>query len=140
MDTKKLPPTLLIALGLVGCGDDGGEVSTSACLSLGSMTSEGTTDATAGSESSSSSDSNSETTFGPCLDAPLSTTSTTDPTGTGTGTGTDTDPDTDTDTDATGTGESDSSGSAGAQDRDDVVRTLLDRGILPHDVATKLGR
>lgn len=124
-----------MALGLAGCGDDDGGVTTGPCLDYAPMTGTETGDPTDASTSAcldvlpmttSGSDSGSgdSTTFGPCLDAPPMTSTGSDSSG----------------SDSSG---SDSSGGStgvdGADERDEVVRTLVDRGILPNDVAAKLG-
>jgi hypothetical protein len=145
MDTRRLPPALLIALGLIACGDDGTEVSTSACLSF---TGEPATETgSSGSGSDSGSDSGSETsdgtgtTFGPCLDVEPPTSTTTGGTGSGSDDSTTVGPCLVPEP-PTSTGESDSSGtttdSGGAADRDELVQTLIGRGVLPDDVAAKL--
>ena len=142
MDTRRLPPALLMALGLAGCGgdDDGG--TTGPCLDIAPMTSTGTdtttattsetdpsdtstsaclevepmtTSSTSAEGSGSDSDSGDSTSLGPCLDAP---------------------PPTSTSGDESSGG---STGAGAADDRDEVVRTLVGRGILPDDVAAKLG-
>lgn len=136
MNTRGLPRTLLVALGLGGCGDDDGGTSgmtTTACLiapfteSAESLTA---TDSATGQDTESATDTESST-VGPCLIAPPGTASS----------GTDTDTDTGSDT---GTDTGDSSTTAGStsdaqlDDHDAIVDRLLDRGVLPPDVAARL--
>lgn len=152
MDLKRLPPSLLVALGLVGCGP---------------AVDDGTTEGNSGSSSTGGSASTvgpcldvitvgpclvpPSTTVGPCLDATLDTTigpcllpPLTGSTGTGSGTGTDTDVDTDTDTDTDGSEGTDGGTTGGASEgqtaepRGAILGRLLDAGVLPPDVASKL--
>lgn len=143
MDLRKLPTSMLLALGLVACGDDGSQESeTGPCLSFdpteqgsgsgtGTGTGSGTDIGSTGADGSSGSTTggSSDTTFGPCL-GPLPSTET----------GTETGPDTGSDS---GSG----SGTTGmdAQDAQDAAPTraeamarLLERGTLPADVAARL--
>jgi hypothetical protein len=146
MNTRRLPRTLVVALGLGGCGDDdgGGGMTTTACLiapltdsasdsstdsatgqSTGSATGQSTGSATGQSTGSATdTDTGDGSTFGPCLIAPPTT---------GT-TSSDTDTDTDTDTG----GDSTSAVRDAPPDHDTIVDELLDRGVLPPDVAAKL--
>lgn len=154
MDLKRLPPSLLVALGLVATGADSAGCTTGACLDVAGP--EATTgpclDVGVPGTSSGSTGPGGETgsTVGPCLDvAPGTTTSQTGPTtGTGSGSSSGSGTDTDTDTDGTGTdteGETDSGTSTGgapdggeAADRGSVLGRLLDADILPPDVAQRL--
>ena len=140
MNLRKLPPSMVLALGLVACGDDGSQESEAGpCLSIdptevGSATdtstgsgsdSSGSSSGTTGGDSgtASSGSSGADTTFGPCLDIR--------PTGSDTGTGGD-----------SGSG-SGSSGGMGvdepvAPSRAEVTERVLERGTLPADVAARL--
>ncbi|MCR9160919.1 MAG: hypothetical protein ACE37F_10830 [Nannocystaceae bacterium] len=137
MDLKRLPPSMLVALGLAAAPAAPG-CTVSSCLDV------------AGPEEETSSTGSTEgtSTVGPCLDVDPSTVgpclgvepgtssggdTETDGTGTGTGTGTDTDTDTDTDG-----GTSTGGASAAADERGAVLGRLLDAGVLPPDVAAKL--
>ncbi|MCX4239466.1 hypothetical protein [Paraliomyxa miuraensis] len=149
MNLRKLPPSMLLALGLA-CGDkgDGGDTTTvNACLSppgpetatgpcldvesclsetTGFSTNDGTSTSTGGSGSGSGGDS----TFGPCLSPEPPTDS---------GTGSDTDAGTDTGT-GSGTGTSGMMGDEPPTTRAAAVGRVLDRGALPGDVAARLQR
>ena len=149
MNLRKLPPTMLLALGLACGGDDDptGEASVSACLTppypeteIGSCLS-ATTGLTTGSSTSGA-----DSTFGPCLSPPEPTTDTdsSSSTGTGSDTGTDTGSDTGSDT---GTGSDSGSGTDGTTGmmgdqrpptRAAAVERVLERGTLPPDVAARL--
>jgi hypothetical protein len=137
VDTRRLPPALLIALGLIACGDDSTEVSTSACLSFTGEPATETGSSGSGSETSDGTG----TTFGPCLDVEPPTSTTSGSTGSGSDDSTTVGPCLGPEL-PTSTGESDSSGtttdSGGAADRDELVQTLIGRGVLPDDVAAKL--
>src|SRR5688572_8281417 len=82
MDTNKLPPALLMALGLSGCGNsDDGTATTGPCLDVAPMT-----ETVTGTESATDSQSGTgETTTGPCLFAPMSTSSESSGSGSGSG-------------------------------------------------------
>lgn len=142
MNTRRLPPALVIALGL-GCGDDGSgnETSTGPCL-IAPLT-----ESAEGPGSNTDTD-GSEVSTSVCLSAPTVTvtesdgetgipttgTSTGSDTDTDTGSGSGTDTDTDTDTDTSGT-----TGMGDAlPDHDAIVGRVLERGVLPPDVAAKL--
>jgi hypothetical protein len=154
MDLRKLPPSMVLTLGLA-CGDGKssdettvesclstmpGMESTSLgpCLDIGPCLSEETSFPTTGESTSGSSGSSSaDSTFGPCL-SPEPPTGT--DTGTGTGSGTDTgsgsDTDSATDTDATGT-----TGMMSDElppSRAAALERVLERGTLPPDVAARL--
>ena len=149
MDLKRLPPSMLVALGLAAAPAAPG-CTVSSCLDVAGP--EGETSSTGMVEGSS--------TVGPCLDVDPSTvgpcldvvpgtssgggtdtdgtgsgTGTGTGSGTGTGTGTGTDGDSDTDTDG---GTSTGGAAAGPDERGAVLGRLLDAGVLPADVAAKL--
>lgn len=150
MDLRKLPPSMLLTLGLA-CSDgkssddtstvnaclsppeettdvatgpcldvDPTEVATGPCLDVGPLT--GTTDTgTTGTTDGA------DSTFGPCL-------SPEPPTGTGTDTGTGTGTGGETDTDGTTGMMNDAPPSSRAA----AIERVLDRGTLPADVAARL--
>jgi hypothetical protein len=150
MDFSKLPPSLLVALGLTtaGCtrvttclsiaeteGDTGTDTdpdtSTSACLSpltdtsateftTGPCLTAPQTTSSTGPDTDTDTDTDSGTTVGPCLEPPLTTSG----------------PDTDTDTDGTTGG----STSARAPSRARVLEKLASEGILPPDITRRLRR
>jgi hypothetical protein len=138
MNVERLPPSLLLALGL-GCGpsgspDDGG--------GEGIGTNPATTADTTfggGPFTSSESTENDTTTFSPCLLDLGGGLGTTGSTGTSSGSGSGTDTDTDTDTGGTESGSS--SGSNGGMEAGaDVMQRVLASGVLPPDVARKLAK
>ena len=112
MDLKRLPPSLLVALGLAATGADAPGCTTGACLDVAGPETTGSLCLSApfpetttgpcldvGPLGSSGSGFETGSTVGPCLDvAPGTTTTGTPTTGTGSSSGTDTDTDTDTDT------------------------------------------
>ncbi|MCA9708240.1 MAG: hypothetical protein KDK70_20475 [Myxococcales bacterium] len=137
MDLRKLPPSVVLALGLVACGDDGSQESEAGpCLSIDptevGSTSNTSNTSTSGTGSTGSTGSTGEGTSstgvadvstGPCLSPPESTTST----ATGSDSGSDSD---------TGGIKFD----LGAPTRNDATRRVLERGTLPADVAERLRR
>ncbi len=138
MDLTRLPPSLLLALGLAACTEDK-ETSTSACLDIGPATE--TSGASTGSMETSTSaclgvepttGDTTGITSGPCLDITSGPCLAPEPT---------TDTDTDADTEGTSTGAADT-GTTGdalaAAPRADVVDRLADHGILPPDVVARL--
>lgn len=145
MDLKKLPPSMLLVLGLAcdsGNGDSTSDSSTvGPCLSPPVETSDGTTSATSGGMDS---------TMGPCLDIDPTAAETGATAGTmGTGevstgpcltpepgsTGTDS---------GSGSGTEGGSGTTGgmeappSESRAQALQRMLDRGALPSDVAARL--
>jgi hypothetical protein len=154
MDVNKLPPSLLVALGLVGCGpsvevppagtDTGTGESlegpmTTACLECPIDTCDDVTTGPCLAEAEVSGclsppQSTSDTTTGPCLEPDVTFINPDTETVTGSGT------DTDTDTDTDGTGSSSTTGATAdaRSQRDDLLRKLVEGGVLPPDLATRL--
>jgi hypothetical protein len=141
VDVRRIPVPILLALGLGGCS------TVSACLSIAAT--EGGTDIsttgpclqppdvgpcldpfTTGSCLAEGPCLDPDTTTGPCLGIATSEDSGSSGSSTETGTGS-----TDTGTE-TGTGEDSSTTTA----RSDVLKRLLDRGVLPDDIAARLER
>lgn len=141
MDLTRLPPSLLLALGLAACTEDK-ETSTSACLDVGPMTESSTgsmetsTSACLGVEPTT--DVTTDITSGPCLDVTSGPCLAPEPT-TGTETGTDTDTDTDGTSSSTGAADTGTTGNGlDAAPRAAVVDRLANHGILPPDVIARL--
>lgn len=148
MDLKKLPSSMVLMLGLActdqdtlgpclspATTDDGSSPTVGPCLDVDpSVTSEVGTSGS-GTTSIGSTDTGStgaDSTVGPCLSPPEPSTGT--DTGTDTGTGTDTDTGTGTDTDGT-TG---MMNDAPPPSRAAALERVLERGVLPPDVAARL--
>lgn len=140
MNLRKLPPSMLLALGLTGCGD---EPDMGVCLSVTGPATNTTNDSATSTTATSTTGESEE--VGPCLDVgpclfdvpPLPETSTS---GTDTGTGDDTGTDTGSGTDTGGSGSS-SGGMFGPEsDREEALQRMIDRGALPPDVAERLRR
>jgi hypothetical protein len=150
MDLRKLPPSMLLTLGLA-CGDGKssdetttvnaclsppdptGMMETGPCLGMEEpLTTTGGDDTLGSTSGSTGTDTGSGgSTFGPCL-------SPEPPTGSGTDTETDTDTGTGT---GTGTGTEGTSGMMGDElppSRAAALERVLDRGTLPPDVAARL--
>jgi hypothetical protein len=148
MNLRKLPPSMLLTLGLA-CGDGKGsddttttvnaclspidptEVSTGPCLDIDpSATAGETTSDETGLTGTGTGTGTGGSTFGPCL-------SPEPPTGTGTDTGTGTESGTGTDT-GTGTGTTGMMDDEPPTSRAAALERVLDRGTLPADVAARL--
>lgn len=147
MDLRKLPPSVLLALGLAACGDDQvtgdtavdegpstttgipTEESLSGCLSC-CLDIESTDGTTTGPPSTSTDSTGGEVSTGPCLSPPETT-----DTGTGTESGSDSGSSSDT-----GTGTEGSTGMMADEPelRAAAVERVLERGTLPPDVAARL--
>lgn len=156
MDLKKLPPSLLVALGLAGCGpsvdDDTTEGNAETSTTDASTSSVGPCLSPPGETVGPCLDSvtvgpclEPQTgTVGPCLDVPPGTSTGVclQPPPTTGSTGGDTDTDTDTDSDSDGGTDTGTTGGAGegqaADPRGAILGRLLDSGVLPADVASKL--
>lgn len=138
MNLRKLPPSMLLTLGLAcnggkGSDDttaaDSGPTTTSGTETMGSSTTLGPClDIDPATTSEGTGTSGADSTFGPCL-SPEPPTGTGTDTGTGTGTGTDSG----TDTDGTTGMMLDEPSSRAA-----VLERVLERGTLPADVAARL--
>ncbi len=156
MDVNKLPPSLLVALGLAGCGPSvetppagtdgmsGGSLEgpmTTACLECPIDTCPDVTTGPCLAEAEVSaclepwtSDVSDATSLGPCLQPDTTFIADTETVGTS---GTDTDTDTDgssSDSSGTTTGTT----ADARTERADLLRKLVDSGILPTDLATRL--
>jgi hypothetical protein len=139
VDVRRIPVPILLALGLGGCS------TVSACLSL--ATTEGGTDTSTtgpclsppdvGSGLDGSTSGPDETTTGPCLAPEETTTGPCLDIATSEDSGSSSDSSSGS-TDETGTGEDSSTSTTTA--RSDVLERLLDRGVLPDDVAARLQR
>lgn len=165
MDIKRLPPSILVALGLAGCGpriepdddtagdasdsqDASGEVSTSACLDVDptdrTSTGEITTGPCLGQE---------YTTSGPCLASEVSTSTGGSGSESESGSGSDVTGSTETGSDSGGTTTGPclapprdapaedrlpEARPSGATARAEILERLRSAGILPPDVAAKL--
>lgn len=141
MDLKRLPPSLLIALGLAACESDGDGATVGACLNVDPTVTTGSSSGTSSGSGTTEvgpcldvdpSITTGGTTVGPCLDVPPGTTST------GADTDTDTDTDTDGDTDTSTGGDAGAGAPSESSHRSAVLGRLLDAGILPSDVAARL--
>ena len=141
MNLRKLPPSMLLTLGLAcnagkGSDDttaaDSGPTTTSGSETMGTSTLGPCLDIDPATSSDGTGTSGADSTFGPCL-SPEPPTGTGTDTGTGTGTGTDSGTDTDTDTDGTTGIMLDEPSSRAA-----VLERVLERGTLPADVAARL--
>jgi hypothetical protein len=158
MNLRKLPPSMLLTLGLA-CGDGKSSDETTtvnACLSPpdttevgtgSSSASEGTTfgpcldigPVTSTGELTGTGSSGADSTFGPCLSPEPPTGTSSSDTGTGTGTGTDSGTDTEGTTGMMGDELPPTALAPHAADsRRQALERLLERGTLPADVAARL--